>query len=168
VWDSVVNSDGSRYLPKTRVPGLWKCHGVMRWVQIEWIFFLFVSIFLLCLKFFCKCHMLFKNCWGISKNQQIMWQKYWKRNFQKSLLTYWPTSWFDSGYQEPKFQVYHDPSLVADELNSILVHESNDEKIIYTSQHMYRNIDVNNLKKFEKKAFIPPISSFILVKPSGQ
>jgi len=85
-----------------------------------------------------------------------MWQKYWKRNFQKSSLIYWPISWVDSGYQEQKFQVYHDPSLVADELNSILVHESNDEKIIYTSQHMYRNIDVNNLKKFEKKSIYSP------------
>ena len=121
------------------------------WVNIFSICF---NIFAMFKNFFVRATCFLKNCWGISKNQQIMRQKYWKRNFQKSLL--WPTSWFDSWYQEPKFQVYHDPSLVADELNSILVHESNDEKIIYTSQHMYRNIDVNNLKKiWEKKHLFP-------------
>ena len=122
----------------------------------EHFFYLFQYICHVYIDFSLSGTYFFKNCWGISKNQQIMWQKYWKRNFQKSSLIYWPISWVDSGYQEQKFQVYHDPSLVADELNSILVHESNDEKIIYTSQHMYRNIDVNNLKKFEKKSIYSP------------
>ena len=121
--------------------------------MIEYFFYLF-QYFCYVWKFFVSPTCFLKNCWGISKNPQIMWQKYWKINFQKSLL--WPTSWFDSGYQEPKFQVYHDPFLVADELNSILVHESNDEKIIYTSQHMYRNIDVNNLKKIWEKSIYSP------------
>ena len=83
MWDSVVNSDGSRYLPKTRVPGWWKCHGVMHWGQIEWIFFLFVSIFLLCLKIFCKSHMLFKKLLRNYKKSTNNVAKILKKKFSK-------------------------------------------------------------------------------------